>query len=134
MELDVYLDNKTITEKMNDERKMIQHYAQLAFDEKVPWDLVKILWEKKKIVTNKVDDLDRNVFPIVSLSGISIGFNAYSVEEKYAGNPTAIKIGILKEKFTKETLERTDRMLRESVGDEIDIIYYKSSYIAAYSR
>ena len=58
----------------------------------------------------------------------------YSVEERYAGKPTAIKIGILKEKFTKETLERTDQMLRESVGDEIDIIYYKSSYIASYSR
>ena len=134
LELDMLLDDKTITEEMNDERKMIQHYAQLAFDKKVPWDLVKILWEKKKIVTGKVDDIDRDRFPIVSLSGISIGFDAYSVEEQYAGNPTAIKIGILKEKFTKETLERTDRMLRESVGDEIDIIYYKSAYIASYSR
>ena len=43
LELDMLLDDKTISEKMNDERKMIQHYAQLAFDEKVPWDLVKIL-------------------------------------------------------------------------------------------
>ena len=133
-ELDMLLDNKTISEKMSDERKMIQHYAQLAFDEKIPWELVKILWEKKGIVIDKVDDIDRDRFPIVSLAGISIGFDAYSVEEQYAGKPTAIKIGILKEKFTKETLERTDRMLRESVGDEIDIIYYKSGYIASYSR
>ena len=134
VELDVYLDNKTIPEKTNDERRMIQQYAQWAFDEEVPWDLVQILWEKKRIVTDKVDDLDRDMFPIVSLSGISIGFNAYSVEEQYSGKPTAIKIGILKEQFTKETLERTDQMLRELVGDEIDIIYYKSSYIAPYNR
>ena len=132
LELEKLLEDRNIPEKLRDEmwdeRRMIQYYAQPAFDEGVSWDLVKILWDKKKAVQAGLDVFDREAFPIVSLGGLVIGINAYSVDEQYVGKTSAINVGILKEKFTKQTLEKTDKMLRDLLGDEVDITYYKSGY------
>jgi len=132
LELEKLLENKSLDEKthneLSDERFMIQLHAKHAFDEGISWEFVKILWEKYKQVEENLDNFDRKMFPIVSLRGLSIGSNAYSVDEEYAGKPAAISVGILKNQFTEQTLEKTDQMLRKLVGDEIDIVYHKSGY------
>ena len=132
LELEKLLDSTSLDEKtyeeLSDERFMIQLHAKDAFDGEVSWELVRILWEKYKKVGESMDNFDRSVFPIVSLRGLSIGSNAYTVDEEYSGKPTAISVGILKNQFTKQTLEKTDQMLRELVGDEMDILYHKSGY------
>ena len=139
LELDALLeDNPNLSEiqrnEFYDERKLIGLHAERAFDEKVSWDLVKILWEKSNLFSESFGSYDREKFPIPSFSGVTFGFDAYSLDEQYVGKTAAIKVGILKEEFTRETLERTDKMVREIVGDEIDIVYYKSHYIVAGSE
>jgi len=132
LELEKLLDNTSLDEKtyneFSDEHFMIQLHAKDTFDEEISWELVRILWEKYKKVGENLDNFDRSVFPIVSLRGLSIGSNAYTVNEEYSGKSVAISVGILKNQFTKQTLEKTDQMLRELVGDEMDIVYHKSGY------
>jgi hypothetical protein len=113
-----------------DDLEKIQLYAQLAFDKGVSWELIEILWEEDKKLTEIISNADRNRYPITGGGGISIGVNAYSMDEDFVGKPTALRVDILKEKFTKETLIKTDKMIRESFGNEIDIIYSKGGYIS----
>jgi hypothetical protein len=118
-------DRKEYSEKL----EMIQLYAQQAFDEGISWELIEILWEKDKELSELFSQVDRNRFPITSVGGISIGVNAYSLDEKVVGKPIALKVDILKEKFSKNILTKTDKMIREQLGDEVDIIYSKGSFV-----
>ncbi len=133
LELDTLIEDPNIAEKerneLYDEQELIILHADMAFNEKVSWELVKTLWEKSTLFSEKFGTYDREKFPIPSFSGVTFGLDAYSLDERYAGKVAGIKVGIVKEKFTRETLERTDKMLREIVGNEIDIVYYKSGYI-----
>jgi hypothetical protein len=56
------------------------------------------------------------------------------VDEKFVEKATALNVIILKEKFTKETLIKTDKMIRQSFGDKIGIMYSKGGYISADSE
>jgi len=113
-----------------DELEKIRLYAQLAYDEGVSWELIEILWEEDKKLTEIISSAVSNRYPITGGGGISIGVNAYSLDEKFVGNVTALEVDILKEKFTKETLIKTDKMIRKNFGDKIDIIYSKGGYIS----
>ena len=112
-----------------DELEKTRLYAQLAYDEGVSWERIEILWEERKKLTEIISSVDRNSYPITGGGGISIGVNAYSLDEKFIGKVTALEVDILKEKFTKETLIKTDKMIRQNFGDEIDIIYSKGGYV-----
>lgn len=134
LEWDILIKDPNLSEternEIYDEQNLIILHAERAFNEKVSWDLVKVLWEKSNLFSEKFGSHDREQFPIPTFSGVTFGFDAYSLDEEYVGKVTGIKVGIVKEKFTREILERTDKMLREIIGDEIDIVYYKSGYLS----
>ena len=90
--------------------------------------LTELLLEKQKQFDNAFDELGvKGLYPIVGES-LSIDHNAYSLDEKYVGNPIALEIRILKDEFTKTNLEKINHMIRKYVGEEIDIVYSKGGY------
>ena len=130
-EIGKLLENSEISreqrDKLYNERKAIQLYAQNAFDAGVPFELVAILWEKQvRLIDMMVMHGKENVFPITGSSGISLDNNAYSLDEEYVGKPVALRIQILEDYFTRTNLEKTDQTMREQIGNEIDIVYEKS--------
>jgi len=92
-------------------------------------ELIEHLKNKRKQLDIAFDDVGaKGLYPMVGMS-FSIGNNAYSLDEKYVGSPVALEIKVLKEKFTKETLDKMNNLIRKYVGDEIDIVYSKGSYV-----
>ena len=93
-------------------------------------DLENYIREKRKGMDDAFLELGiKGLYPITGES-FSFGMPAYSLDEWYVGDPTALDIHILKEEFTRETLIKTDELVRKYVGDEIDIIYSKGGYVS----
>ena len=91
-------------------------------------DLVIFLKEKRETLDIAFDELrEKGLYPITGKS-FSIGNNAYFLDEQYAGTPIALEIDVLKDEFTKDTLEKIDSLVRKYVGNEIDIVYSKGGY------
>ncbi|MCV0371935.1 MAG: hypothetical protein K5793_00040 [Nitrosarchaeum sp.] len=92
-------------------------------------DLLEHLNNKRDQLEIAFDDVGaKGLHPMTGMS-FSMGNNAYSLDEQYVGNPVALEIGVLEEKFTAKTLEEMDQLVRKYVGDEIDIVYSKGNYI-----
>ena len=135
LQLETLIEDKNISDKIrdgfSDEQDMIQHYAQQAFDEQVPFEIITTLWEKRMQLEEILSEQTReDRFPIACTGSISVGFHAYSLDEKYVGNPTALVIEVSPEHFTKSNLRDADQIVRKHVGDEIDIVYEKSDCYA----
>ena len=91
-------------------------------------DLIQHLKNKRDQLDIALDEVGaKRLYPLTGMS-FSIGNNAYSLDEKYVGSPIALEIRVLKEEFTKETLEEINHLVRKHVGDEIDIVYSKGVY------
>lgn len=91
-------------------------------------ELMNHLKDKREQLHMAFDEVGaKGLYPIVGMS-FSIGNNAYSLDEKYVGNPVALEIRVLKEEFTKETLEKINELVRKHVGDKIDVVYSKGAY------
>ena len=134
-DLEGLLEDRSISDLLRDdmknERNMIQYYSQQAFDEGISFELVSVLWEKRMQVREFLSAHDREErFPIACSGGISVGFHAYSLDEKYVGKPTALIISVPEEHFTKPNLQKADDIIREQIGKEIDVVYNKSDCYA----
>ena len=91
-------------------------------------ELIEYLKNKRDYLDTAIDEVGaKGLHPITGMS-FSIGNNAYSIDEEYAGNPIALDIRVLKEKFTKKTLEEVHQFVRQHVGDDIDIVFSKGGY------
>ena len=136
IEIDILLEgqnsiSKKIQNDLSDERDLIQHYSQQAFDNEVSFETIAVLWDKRIHLREFLSSHDREGrFPIACTGSISVGFHAYDLNEKYVGNPTALAIEVSPEHFTKTNLQKADKMIREQVGKEIDIVYEKSDCYA----
>ena len=134
-DLERLLEDRNVSEKIRDDLKnehdLIQYYSQQAFDEGIPFELVSVLWEKRMQVREFLSAHDREErFPIACSGGISVGFHAYSVDEKYVGKPAALIISVPEDHFTKPNLQKADSIIREQIGGEIDVVYNKSDCYA----
>ena len=91
-------------------------------------ELIEYLENKRDYLDTAIDEVGaKSLYPITGMS-LLIGNNAYSLDEKYVGNPIALDIRVLKEKFTKKTLEEIHQLVRQHVGDDIDIVFSKGVY------
>ncbi len=136
IEIDRLLEDRSIVsektqDELSDERNMIKYYSQQAFDNEVSFETIAVLWEKRMQLREFLSAHDREErFPIACTSGISIGYHAYSLDERYVGNPTVLIISVPEEHFTKSNLQNADDIIREQTGEEIDIMYQKSDCYA----